>query len=238
MHEKIIDGSAVAKRHDLGVEPVQADALVAVLAEDQRLAVLQVEGIIGLDALVGGVLEDAVVEDLAILVDLDKRGALVGCRPPQRLGQVVDIDVNSTGDKGRLSADGERQGPQRIVDGTQRTRLGARAGARGWRVLALGQAVNLVVEEDDLEIDVAANGVDQVIAADGQPVAIAGDNPDLEVGAASFQARGEGRRAPVNAVEAVSVHVVRKPARAADARNEHHLFAGKGEARQRLLHLG
>ena len=41
--EQVVHGDAVAQRHHLGLEAVQADALVAVLAEDQRLAVLEVE---------------------------------------------------------------------------------------------------------------------------------------------------------------------------------------------------
>ena len=58
---------------------------------------------------------------------------------------------------------------------------------RGRRILALGQAVDLVVEQDDLQVDVAADGVDQVVAADRQAVAVAGDHPDLQVGPASFR---------------------------------------------------
>src|SRR3712207_8851874 len=50
----------------------QADGLVAVLAEDQRLAVFEVERVVGLGGLVGGVVVGAVVEDVAVLVDLDR----------------------------------------------------------------------------------------------------------------------------------------------------------------------
>ena len=65
--------------------------------------------------------------------------------------------------------------------------LVSRAGARGRRILALGQAVDLVVEQDDLQVDVAADGVDQVVAADRQAVAVAGDDPDLRSGRATFR---------------------------------------------------
>ena len=39
---------------------------------------------------------------------------------------------------------------------------------RGGRVLALGQAVDAVVEQDDLEVHVAADGVHEVVAADAR----------------------------------------------------------------------
>ena len=119
-----------------------------------------------------------------------------------------------------------------------RARLGARAEPRGRRILALGQAVDLVVEQDDLQIDVAADGVDQVVAADGQAVAVAGDDPDVQVGPGQLQAGGEGRRPAVDGVEAVGVHVVGEAAGAADAGDEHDLLARHAEAGQRLLHLG
>src|SRR5262249_10314184 len=94
-----------------------------------------------------------------------------------------------------------------------------------------------VVEENYLEIHVAANRVDQVIAADRQPVAVAGNYPHLQVRPAGFQTCGESRRSAVNAVEAIGVHVVRESAGAADAGDEHHLLARNAERREGFLHL-
>jgi hypothetical protein len=50
--------------HDLRLQPVEADALRLVLAEDHRLAVFEVEDVVGLHRLVGGVLVHVVVDDL------------------------------------------------------------------------------------------------------------------------------------------------------------------------------
>ena len=60
---------------------------------------------------------------------------------------------------------------------------------RRGRILALGQAVNAVVEQDDVDIEVAADGVHQVIAADRQAVAVARDDPHVQIGPHGFQAR-------------------------------------------------
>ena len=69
----------------------------------------------------------------------------------------------------------------------------------GRRVLALGQPVDLVVEQQDREVDVAAQRVDEVVAADRQRVAVAGDDPHVEVGPGHGQAGGDGRRPAVDA---------------------------------------
>ena len=67
----------------------------------------------------------------------------------------------------------------------------------------------MVVEQDDHEVDVAAQDVQDVVAADAQAVAVAGDDPHLELGARRLEPGGDRRRAAVDAVEAVGVHVVR-----------------------------
>src|SRR5579884_874437 len=140
---------------------------------------LQVQNVVCLDALVGGVVEHAVVEDLAVLVDLDESRPAVGRGAAEGFRQVVDVHVNRPGHEGRLSADGQRQGPQGIVDGAKRTRFGPSADPGCRRVLSLGQAINLVIEQDNLQIDIAANGVDQVVAANRESVAVAGYDPDI-----------------------------------------------------------
>jgi len=78
--------------------------------------------------------------------------------------------------------------------------------------------------------------MDHVIAADRQAVAVAGDDPHVELGARDLEARRDGRRAAVDRVEAVRVHVVREPARAADAADEHRVLALHAEVRERALH--
>ena len=74
------------------------------------------------------------------------------------------------------------------IDADRRA-LGHLAQRRGRRVLPLGQAVDAVVEQHDFDVDIAADGVHQVVAADRQAVAVAGDDPHRSVGPADFQAR-------------------------------------------------
>ena len=79
--------------------------------------------------------------------------------------------------------------------------------------------------------DVAAQRVDEVVAADRQRVAVAGHHPDVEVGPGHGQAGGDGRRPTVDRVHPVRVHVVREPGRAADAGHEHGVLAAHARGR-------
>src|SRR4030095_8124301 len=52
------------------------------------------------------------------------------------------------------------------------------------------------------------------------------------------EARGDGRGAAMDRVEAISVHVIGKTAGTADARNEHIVLAGNAQLGQHVLKLG
>src|SRR6185503_18879512 len=99
---------------------------------------------------------------------------------------------------------------------------------RSGGVLPFGEPVDLVVDEDDLQVHVAAQGVDEVVAADGKSIPVAGDDPDGQLRTHELQARGDGRCAAMDGVEAVGVHVIRKAGGTADAGDEHVVFAFRG----------
>src|SRR6266850_168674 len=77
MHqEPRLGGASRAERHHLGMQPLEPDPLVARLAEDQRLAVLEGDHPVAAHLARREGLEGAVVEDVAVLVDLHERGPL------------------------------------------------------------------------------------------------------------------------------------------------------------------
>ena len=92
-----------------GWRPSEPDALVAVLAEDHRLAVLEHEHPVLADLAVGEVAPGAVVEDVAVLEDLDERRAVVAAGPLERLLEVLGVGVDRAGDERRLGGEGDRQ---------------------------------------------------------------------------------------------------------------------------------
>ena len=128
------------------------------------------------------VLERAVVEDVAVLVDLDERRTAVLVGAPEHLLHVLAVHVVGAGDEARLRADRDRDRVERVVERAERRALGDLADLARRRVLALGETVDLVVEEQDRHVHVAAQRVDQVVATDRQTVAVTGDDPDVEVG--------------------------------------------------------
>ena len=65
------------------------------------------------------VVERAVVEDVAVLVDLDEGRALVLVGPPEHLLHVVAVHVVRPGDEGRLGAERDRDGVERMVDASR-----------------------------------------------------------------------------------------------------------------------
>src|SRR5690606_32317520 len=97
-------------------------------------------------------------------------------------------------------------------------------------------SVDPVVEQQDRDVDVAAQGVDEVVAADRERIAVAGDDPHREVLAGGGQAGGDGRGAPVDGVHPVGVEVVREAAGAADAGDEDDVLPAQAEVGQERLH--
>ena len=104
--------------------------------------------------------------------------------------------------------------------------------------MPFGQAVDAVVEEDDVDVNVTADGVQYVVAANGEAVAVAGDDPDLQVWIGDLQAGGQSGRSTVDAVDAVGVHIVGKSAGAANAGDEDHILFKRILVCQNTLQLG
>jgi hypothetical protein len=68
--------------------------------------------------------ELAVVEDVAVLVDLDERGAVVGVGGTEGLDHVLSVEVVGAGHETRLGAERHRQRIERRIDRAHRRGLG------------------------------------------------------------------------------------------------------------------
>src|SRR5207248_8753168 len=155
----------------------------------------------------------------------------------QHVFQVLYVDVDRAGGEARLRGDCDAHRADRIVRRAHRRALGLLALLTGRAVLPFGQTVDAVVEKQDLHIDIAADDVHEMISADRKRIAVAGDHPDVQLWPGKLQPRREGRSAAVDAVHAVRVHVVRKAAGAADARDEHGFGAIDPELGEDFLRL-
>src|SRR5229473_4622096 len=116
MHHEILLRDAVAELHDLGPLPVHPNTLLAILAEDQRLAMLEHQLMIGLDLLVRHIVESAVIENIAVLQNLDERGPTMGMRALEHLALMLLLDVHRAGDEAGAGTERERDRIKRIID--------------------------------------------------------------------------------------------------------------------------
>ena len=169
----------------------------------------------------------AVVEDDAVHEYLRHGSATVASRCSEDSRQVGCVRIDATGEEVAACAEGQLGRDEgifhRAVGRTLRDE--ATVGRRG--VLSLGEAVDLVVHQHDIQVYVAADGVDEVVATDGEAVAVAGNKPYADVGAGRLDAGSDGGATAVNGVEAVRVHVVRQTRGAADTRDDGHII-GRG----------
>src|SRR5262249_47186377 len=77
-----------------------------------------------------------------------------------------------------------------------------------------------------------------MVAANRQCIAVAGHDPDRELRSRDLEPGRQSRCPTVDGMEAVGVHVVREPARAADPGDEDEVLARHAELWQEFLHLG
>ncbi len=77
-----------------------------------------------------------------------------------------------------------------------------------------------------------------MIATNGKGVAVTRDHPDFEFRVGNLDTGGDSWGAAVDGVKAEGVHVIRKAAGAADAGNDHEIFAAHAEFGKHRLHRG
>src|SRR6266478_3530869 len=93
-------GDAVAQMHDFDV-PVggSPDTLIAVLAEDERLAVFELDDVFAAGVFFGDAGPGAVIEDVAVLQDFDEGGAPVRGGLLESVLQMSLEDIDRSGDE-------------------------------------------------------------------------------------------------------------------------------------------
>ena len=218
------------------VVAIEADTFVAVLAEDQGLTVDALHLHVIADILAGDVFMHAIGEDHAVLQDLGHGDAVVVVRLHEDLGEFFGVDIHATGEEGRLSADGEFTGVERILVGALGRGLGLGTAEGARRELALGHTIDTVIEEHQVDVDVTAAGVDEVVTTDGGAVTVASDHPHTQFRVGQLHASGASGGTTVDAVEAVGVHIIREARGASDAGHHHDVFLLNAQLGKYVLH--
>src|SRR5438270_11483837 len=97
--------------------------------------------------------------------------------PLEHVAEMFLLDVNRATDETGMGAERDGYGIERKIDRTRGCRLCHLAHFRGRRVLTLGEPVDLVVEQQDLHVDIAAQAMDQRISSDRGTIALTCHSP-------------------------------------------------------------
>ena len=130
--------------------------------------------------------------------------------------QMLGIGVRAARHKGGSSRDGLLHRVDRLVHRSPHVRLALEADRAGRGGLFLGQAVHVVIHHHVGEVHVFAGAMVEVIAADGEGIAVAAEDKHIQILPRERDAGGKGQRAAVDIVRAVGLHKIREPATAAD----------------------
>src|SRR5258708_1042276 len=147
-------------------------------------------------------------------------------------------DVYDSSHQSSVGADGESNRIEGAVHGPERRRFRLLVEFRRRRVLAFRQTVDLIVEKENFDADIAPQHVNRVIPTDGQRVAVASGDPNFQVRTNSLDAGSYGRRTTMNRMETKCVHVIREAAGAADTGNNHEVLALDAQLWKDGLHRG
>ncbi len=209
--EDIIHGDTVLPYCDnLERKAVEDYALVLVLAEYHLLPVPQDNGMVCTDGGVRQATVRPVIEYHAVGEHLHNGSPFVprGCE--HYLLVERDLDIQAAGKERPASPKHERTGNERLLDSPVRRGLGDRPELGGGAVLPLGEAVDLVVEQYQVDVHIAPYGMDEMVAADSKRVTVAARLPHAERGVGELDAGADGGSPAVNAVEPVGGHVIRQ----------------------------
>src|SRR2546425_1455467 len=110
-------------------------------------------------------------------------------------------ELNKKAKSTPFGSDGQRNGIERPVQRSEGRRFRFLVEFRGGRILALGQAVDLVVEQQHLDANIPAQHVDGVITANRERISVARCHPNFQVRANGLESGRHCRCAAVNGVK-------------------------------------
>src|SRR5882762_5525843 len=93
-----------------------------------------------------------------------------------QLGEVLLFTTESSRDERRSCGQSQRNRIHGSFDISERHALGLHANAAGWRRLACGKAIDLVVHDDVEQVHIAAHRMDEMVATNPETVAVATRN--------------------------------------------------------------
>ena len=122
--------------------------------------------------LLGGFLREdfksAVIKYIAVLINLHERGTLVCIGATKNFFQVNRVPVHGTSYKGAVSSKSQCDGIEGVVYRAHGSGLRDFSFFGSRRVLSLRQSVDFVVEQQQIDVEVATQQVNEMIASNGK----------------------------------------------------------------------
>ncbi len=144
-------------------------------------------------------------EDRTALQDADKGQSLV---LPCLLDGFIEVGRQPCGGLGNEGDIGHSHHHTERIHGTEVGSLGRGVGLpavrSGWRNLHLGQRVDLVVKDQHDGVEVVADGVQPVVAADAEAIPVAHRHDNLQIRPGETDARRDRQGAAMDSVEPVA----------------------------------
>lgn len=122
-----------------------------------------------------------------------------------------------------------------MLHSSVRRSLGYSAEFGRGRILPLGKSVDSVVEEQDIDVYIAPDGVYEMIASYRKGIAVSAHLPHSKGGVGDLDAGTDGGGASVDGMESVGIHIIRKSGRTSYPGDHHITLLGVIES---LTHLG
>ncbi len=236
MDEQFLLLDVVTQGNDLWIQTIQPDPLVAVRTKDQWSSFLKDEKLISLYGAGSDGIKGLVVKNHAVLKDLDEGSTLMCLGRLEGVNHVLHVSVQGAGHKSGLGTESEEKRIYGVVYGPQRSALGFLPNFRSGAVLSFGQAIDTVVEEKNVYVQVAPEQVKKMIGSDGKSVPVTRDHPYGQFRVCHLHARRDGGSSTMNGMETVGVHVVGKTAAAPDPAHDHELLTGNAKLGQGPLY--
>src|SRR5579875_768542 len=155
----------------------------------------------------------------------------------EHIPQVFLFNVYRPTDEAGVSTERHRYGVEWIIYGACWRRLGDLSDFGCRRVLPFGQAVDSVVEQQDFQVNISSEGMDEMVATDGQAIAVASHYPYVQLGSGYLQTGSNRGSTTMSCVKIVRVYVVREAFCTSDPGDEHDVFSWYAEFGHNLLHL-
>ena len=134
----------------------------------------------------------------------------------QDLNRRPSIDCYTTGKETSTSTETQFCRTERVFYRTVWRWLADKSTCWSRRILPLRQSVNTVVQQDDINIHITANGMNEMVTSNGQSVSITWNLPDGKSRIHHFGTCSNGCGASGNGMHAIGIHIVRQTRRTTD----------------------